>query len=113
MSVPLHVFTKHLASPGAVKDLAGQLATRGVNIVSPGFSNRGNEPARHDDVLEFPDPFFGGATVSRSGKRSEGDQVQLARKSPEKFNELPGVFGVVIHAVYQRVLERHRALVPV
>ena len=95
----------------AVFDIASKLPAGGVNVITPGLANRGDDASIAQDFRKFRDPAWRRPYQARGWKRIEWNQVELAPDTalgvlPHQFNQLLCMFRLVVDAVEHAILKR-------
>src|SRR3954452_18542942 len=96
--------------PGAVLDVAGQLAAGGVDVVAARLPHRRHDTSITQDFRESLHALLRRTQQPRGGERIEGNEIELARDAAaamrlHQARELLRVLGQVVHAIEHAVLE--------
>src|SRR5512144_2731550 len=75
----------------SILHLAGELATGGADIIASGFASNGSQIMGHQNISKAVDGSLAGTAILDSGKRIEGNQVDLGRNIGDQPDQRLGM----------------------
>src|SRR5206468_8426600 len=96
--------------PGAILDVAGQLAAGGVDVVAARLPHRRDDTSITQDFRESLHALLRRTHQSGGGEGIEGDEIELARHAAaamllHQARQLARVLRGIVHAIEHAVLE--------